>query len=52
MVLDSEELELHQGVVVYVPRGVKHKAKGNVTISYHRRALLIPAFLNLGGSSL
>ncbi len=32
MTLDDEEIELHQGVVVYVPRGVKHKAKGNLTV--------------------
>ena len=32
MVLDDEEIELHRGVVVYVPRGVKHKAKGNLTV--------------------
>jgi mannose-6-phosphate isomerase-like protein (cupin superfamily) len=32
MVLDDEEIELHQGVVVYIPRGVKHKAKGNLTV--------------------
>ena len=32
MVLDDEEIELHQGVVVYVPRGVKHKAVGRLTI--------------------
>ena len=31
MVLDDEEIELHAGVV-YVPRGVKHKAKGNLTV--------------------
>src|SRR5205085_5142999 len=30
MTLDDEEIELHQGVVVYVPRGVKHKANGNL----------------------
>jgi mannose-6-phosphate isomerase-like protein (cupin superfamily) len=24
MVLDDEEIELHEGVVVYVPRGVRH----------------------------
>ena len=30
--LRDEEIELHQGVVVYVPRGVKHKAKGNLTV--------------------
>jgi mannose-6-phosphate isomerase-like protein (cupin superfamily) len=32
MTLDGEEVELHQGVVVYVPRGVKHKACGNLTV--------------------
>src|SRR4029077_8876789 len=32
MTLDGEEIELHPGVVVYVPRGVKHKAKGNLTV--------------------
>ena len=32
MVLDDEEIELHAGVVVYVPRGVRHKAKGNLTV--------------------
>ena len=32
MVLDDEEIELHRGVVVYVPRGVKHKAVGRLTI--------------------
>ena len=26
------EIELHRGVVVYVPRGVKHKAKGKLTV--------------------
>jgi mannose-6-phosphate isomerase-like protein (cupin superfamily) len=26
MILDDEEIEVHQGLVVYVPRGVKHKA--------------------------
>src|SRR6266481_5103020 len=30
MLLDDEEIELHKGVVVYVPRGVKHKAWGNL----------------------
>jgi quercetin dioxygenase-like cupin family protein len=30
MVLDDEEIELSEGVVVYVPRGVKHKAWGNL----------------------
>ena len=32
MVLDDEEIPVHAGVVVYVPRGVKHKAKGNLTV--------------------
>ncbi len=32
MRLDDEEIELHPGVVVYVPRGVKHKAAGNLTV--------------------
>ena len=32
MILVDEEIELHKGVVVYVPRGVKHKAKGNLTV--------------------
>ena len=32
MVLDDEEIELHPGVVVYVPRGVRHKAKGDLTV--------------------
>jgi mannose-6-phosphate isomerase-like protein (cupin superfamily) len=32
MVLDGEEIELHPGVVVSVPRGVKHKAKGDLTV--------------------
>jgi len=32
MVLDDEEIELHRGVVVYVPRGVKHKAAGKLTV--------------------
>ena len=32
MILDDEEIELHQGVVVYVPRGVKHKAIGKLTV--------------------
>src|SRR6185503_17097724 len=30
MLLDDEEIELSEGVVVYVPRGVKHKAWGNL----------------------
>jgi mannose-6-phosphate isomerase-like protein (cupin superfamily) len=32
MSLDGEQIELHPGVVVYVPRGVKHKAKGDLTV--------------------
>ncbi len=32
MVLDGEQIELHEGVVVYVPRGVKHKAIGRLTV--------------------
>ena len=32
MVLDDQEIELHEGVVVYVPRGVKHKARGDLTV--------------------
>ena len=32
MELDGEEVELHPGVVVYVPRGVRHKAKGDLTV--------------------
>ena len=32
MVLDDEEIALHEGVVVYVPRGVRHKAIGKLTV--------------------
>jgi mannose-6-phosphate isomerase-like protein (cupin superfamily) len=32
MKLDDEEIELHKGVVVYVPRGVKHRAWGKLTV--------------------
>ena len=32
MVLDGQEIELHRGVVVYIPRGVKHKASGRLTV--------------------
>ena len=32
MTLDDAEIELHEGVTVYVPRGVKHKAKGKLTV--------------------
>ena len=30
MALDDSEIELHEGVVVYVPRGVKHRAWGDL----------------------
>lgn len=32
MRLDDTELELHEGVVVYVPRGVKHRAWGALKV--------------------
>ena len=32
MLLDEEQIELHEGVVVYVPRGTKHKAIGKLTV--------------------
>ncbi len=32
MQLDDEQIELHPGVVVYVPRGVRHKAIGKLTV--------------------
>src|SRR6187551_822277 len=32
MTLDDEEVELHKGVVVYIPRGVRHRAWGKLTI--------------------
>jgi mannose-6-phosphate isomerase-like protein (cupin superfamily) len=32
MILDDERIELHRGVVVYVPRGVRHKAIGDLTV--------------------
>jgi mannose-6-phosphate isomerase-like protein (cupin superfamily) len=32
MVLDNESIDVHPGVVVYVPRGVKHKAVGKLTV--------------------
>jgi mannose-6-phosphate isomerase-like protein (cupin superfamily) len=32
MRLDDDEIELHPGVVIYIPRGVKHKAVGKLTI--------------------
>ena len=30
MILDDSEIELHEGVVVYVPRGIKHRAWGDL----------------------
>jgi mannose-6-phosphate isomerase-like protein (cupin superfamily) len=32
MRLDDEEIELHKDVVVYVPRGVKHRAWGDLKV--------------------
>ncbi len=32
MVLDEETIDLHPGVVVYVPRGTRHKARGELTV--------------------
>ena len=32
MILDGNQIELHPGVVVYVPRGVRHKAVGKLTV--------------------
>ncbi len=32
MILDDTTIELHRGVVVYVPRGVRHKAIGDLTV--------------------
>jgi mannose-6-phosphate isomerase-like protein (cupin superfamily) len=32
MVLDDEEIEVHHGMVVYVPRGTRHKAVGELTV--------------------
>ena len=32
MQLDDEEIELHKDVVVYVPRGVKHRAWGDLKV--------------------
>jgi mannose-6-phosphate isomerase-like protein (cupin superfamily) len=32
MSLDDQEIELHKDVVVYVPRGVKHRAWGNLKV--------------------
>ena len=32
MILDDERIDVHPGVVVYVPRGVRHKAVGKLTV--------------------
>ena len=32
MTLDGSEIELHEGVVVYVPRGIKHRAWGELKV--------------------
>jgi mannose-6-phosphate isomerase-like protein (cupin superfamily) len=32
MVLDDDEIDVHPGVVVYVPRGTRHKAVGRLTV--------------------
>lgn len=32
MVLDDETINVHQGMVVYVPKGMKHKAIGKLTV--------------------
>ena len=32
MQLDGQEIDLHTDVIVYVPRGVKHKAWGNLKV--------------------
>ena len=32
MVLDDETIDVHQGMVVYIPRGTRHKAVGKMTI--------------------
>jgi mannose-6-phosphate isomerase-like protein (cupin superfamily) len=32
MILDDETIEVHEGIVVYVPRGVRHKAVGKLTV--------------------
>ncbi len=32
MALDDAQIELHEGVVVYVPRGVKHRAWGDLKV--------------------
>lgn len=32
MVLDDDEVDVHAGMVVYVPRGTRHKAVGDLTV--------------------
>jgi mannose-6-phosphate isomerase-like protein (cupin superfamily) len=32
MQLDNETIELHEGVCVYVPRGIKHRAWGDLKV--------------------
>src|ERR1700730_9653700 len=32
MIVADEEIEVHKGVVVYVPRGVRHKAVGKLVV--------------------
>ncbi|HEX5102972.1 MAG TPA: cupin domain-containing protein [Pirellulaceae bacterium] len=32
MVLDDEKIDVRQGMVVYIPRGTRHKAIGKMTI--------------------
>lgn len=32
MTLDDQEIELHEGVVVYVPRGTRHRAWGDLKV--------------------
>jgi mannose-6-phosphate isomerase-like protein (cupin superfamily) len=32
MQLDDQEIELHEGVTVYVPRGIKHRAWGDLKV--------------------
>ena len=32
MLVDEQEIELRKGLLVYVPRGVKHKAWGELTV--------------------
>ena len=32
MVLDDDVIDVHRGMVVYIPRGVRHKAMGKLTV--------------------